>query len=113
MLRFGLALVLLGFGSVALSQYSDRQFVVLMWAEPMQPVLGFVVGGLGVALVVASFVLGNRDRAQPSAAAPQEQPQQWQPQQQWQQPRPGAPAPQVNQAHQVTQPHPAPQQPRP
>ena len=66
MLRFGIALILLGFGSMALSQYSDRQFVILMWAEPMQPALGIGVGVLGIVLLVLGLVLNNRKPAAPA-----------------------------------------------
>lgn len=63
--------ILLGFGSVALT-YTDRQFVLLMWAEDYQPVLGIVVGVLGVALLVAGLVRKNKAaKAEPAPVAQQ------------------------------------------
>ncbi|MFI9456088.1 hypothetical protein [Amycolatopsis sp. NPDC052450] len=41
-------------------------FVLLMWAEDYQPVLGIVVGVLGVALLVAGLVRNKKAaQAQP------------------------------------------------
>ncbi|MGK4596700.1 hypothetical protein [Amycolatopsis sp. w19] len=51
--------ILLGFGSVALT-YTDRQFILLMWAEDYQPVLGVV-------LLVAGIVRAKKAaQAQPA-----------------------------------------------
>ncbi|RSM71281.1 hypothetical protein DL991_37030 [Amycolatopsis sp. WAC 01375] len=73
MQRLAFLFILLGFGSVAMT-YTDRQFVLLMWAEDYQPVLGIVVGVLGVALLVAGLVRNKKAaQAQPVAQqAPQE-----------------------------------------
>ncbi|WP_409489661.1 hypothetical protein [Amycolatopsis sp. cmx-11-12] len=66
MQRLAFLFILLGFGSVALT-YTDRQLVLLMWAEDYQPVLGIVVGVLGVALLVAGLVRKNKAaRAEPA-----------------------------------------------
>ncbi|HET6286707.1 MAG TPA: hypothetical protein VFG15_08140 [Amycolatopsis sp.] len=52
--------------------YTDRQFVLLMWAEDYQPVLGIVVGVLGVALLVAGLVRNKKAaQAQPAPVTPE------------------------------------------
>jgi drug/metabolite transporter (DMT)-like permease len=70
MLRIGVILIVLGFGSVGLSEFTDRQFAVLMWAEPMQTWLGATVGMVGAALAGFAFVQ-SRKKAKP-AAQPEE-----------------------------------------
>ncbi|QWF78078.1 hypothetical protein [Amycolatopsis sp. CA-230715] len=78
MLRAGVLLTILGFGSVGFHYWSDRQLAILIWAEDYQPALGSVIGVLGLALVVAHVVLSKR-KQQPSApqqAFPQQAPQQ-------------------------------------
>ena len=45
MIRFGTLLAFLGFGS-AILHFTSMQFRLLMWAEPMQPLLGLGIGGL-------------------------------------------------------------------
>ncbi|MFJ4099023.1 hypothetical protein [Amycolatopsis japonica] len=67
MQRLAFLFILLGFGSVALT-YTDRQFILLMWAEDYQPVLGIVVGVLGVVLLVAGIV--RTKKAAQAAPAP-------------------------------------------
>ncbi|OLF16719.1 hypothetical protein [Actinophytocola xanthii] len=62
MVRFGGILIFFGFGS-ALLHLTSVQFRLMMWAEPVQPVLGLVVGTLGVGLVVLRFALSKRDSA--------------------------------------------------
>ncbi|GAA3986011.1 hypothetical protein GCM10022247_00530 [Allokutzneria multivorans] len=97
MLRFGFALTLLGFGSMALSQYSDRQFAILMWAEPMQPALGIGVGVLGLVLLVLGFAQKSRKPAAPAQPSLRDySPQQHQGQPYPQQPQ-GQPYPQNQQ----------------
>lgn len=68
MLRLGILLAVLGFGSAAL-HFSGYQFKLLMWAEPAQPVLGLVLGLVGVAAVVAGVVSNRAKRA--SVQSPQ------------------------------------------
>lgn len=71
MQRLAFLFILLGFGSVAMT-YTDRQFVLLMWAEDYQPVLGIVVGVVGVALLVAGLVRKNKAaQAQPAPVSQQ------------------------------------------
>ncbi|GAA1949673.1 hypothetical protein [Amycolatopsis minnesotensis] len=66
MLRAGVLLTILGFGSVAFHYWSDRQLTILIWAEDYQPALGSVIGVLGLALVIAHVVVRKR-KQQPSA----------------------------------------------
>ncbi|AUI63440.1 hypothetical protein [Amycolatopsis sp. BJA-103] len=75
MQRLAFLFILLGFGSVALT-YTDRQFVLLMWAEDYQPVLGIVVGVLGIALLVAGLVRKNKAAQAEPAPVAQQVPQQ-------------------------------------
>ena len=79
MMRIGILFAVLGFGSFILEQF-NRSFLLISWADDMQPTLGIVLGLVGVALIVVSLVL-NRSKAAP------------QPQQQFAQqpPAPGAP----------------------
>ncbi|OXM49814.1 hypothetical protein [Amycolatopsis alba] len=73
MQRLAFLFILLGFGSVALT-YTDRQFVLLMWAEDYQPVLGIVVGVLGVALLVAGLLRKKKVAQAPVAQSAPQQP---------------------------------------
>lgn len=66
MLRFGVFLAVIGFGSSVL-HFTDVQFRVVAWAEEWQPALGLGVGAVGVLIAVLPAVLRRR---------PQEQPQQ-------------------------------------
>lgn len=94
MLRAGVLLTILGFGSVAFHYWSDRQLAILIWAEDYQPALGSAIGVLGLVLVIAHVVMSKR-KAQPSA------PQQAFPQAGQQQPfQTGQPFPQPGQAPQ-------------
>ncbi|MEU0542637.1 hypothetical protein ABZ319_22455 [Nocardia sp. NPDC005978] len=62
MIRIGLWLIVLGFGSVLL-QVLDLNFVVLTWADDAQPVTGLAIGTLGliIALVGAALPSSNRN----------------------------------------------------
>ena len=55
--------------AVGLSEFTDRQFAVRMWAEPMQPWLGAAVEIVGVALAAFAFVQ-SRKKAELAAAQP-------------------------------------------
>ncbi len=72
----GLAIlfIVVGFGSIVLPSLTDRQFVWLMWADDYQPIIGIVVGVVGVALLVAN-ILRAKSKAQQAPAA-QEAPEQ-------------------------------------
>jgi len=68
MLRLGVLFTVLGFGSL-LMELTDRQLILLMWAEDFQPAIGIIVGIVGLALIGVNVV---RDRKAASAApAPQ------------------------------------------
>src|SRR5262245_55211375 len=68
MVRFGVLLCVLGFGSAVL-HFTEFQFRLLMWSEPMQPGLGLGIGALGVVFVVIAPVR-NRATAPAQSAAP-------------------------------------------
>jgi hypothetical protein len=68
MIRFGVLLVVLGFGSV-LFHYTDYQFRVLMWAEDMQPALGSAVGVAGLLLSGAAVLRKQRAGASPGTVS--------------------------------------------
>ena len=64
MIRFGLLLAVLGFGS-AIMHFTDVQFRLLMWSEPMQPTLGIVIGAVGAVLLVVKVITSKDEDAQP------------------------------------------------
>ncbi|HEV2088026.1 MAG TPA: hypothetical protein VGR21_06920, partial [Cryptosporangiaceae bacterium] len=47
LMAFGVVLIILGIGSILLKQYTDRQFILLSWAESYQPWAGVGVALLG------------------------------------------------------------------
>jgi hypothetical protein len=69
MIRFGLLLAVLGFGS-AIMHFTDVQFRLLMWSEPMQPTLGIVIGAVGAVLLVVKVITSKDEDAQPQQAGP-------------------------------------------
>ena len=75
MLRLGVLFTVLGFGSL-LMELTDRQFVLLMWAEDFQPAIGIVVGIIGLALLGAHVVRGRKVASAPAPQAPAPAPQQ-------------------------------------
>jgi hypothetical protein len=68
MVRLGVFLAVIGFGSIGF-HFTDYQFRILMWAEPMQPGIGAVVGVVGLVLIGVSLAR-KKNVAQP-APAPQ------------------------------------------
>lgn len=56
MVRFGVWMMVFGFGSILL-QTMDMHFVLLSWADEFQPLFGGVLGGLGVILALFGFGL--------------------------------------------------------
>ncbi|WP_370947590.1 hypothetical protein AB5J62_08535 [Amycolatopsis sp. cg5] len=62
MLRLGIFLAIIGFGSMVLPQF-DLQFTLLMWADPYQPTIGIVVGVIGLALVGVGVAAKNKKKA--------------------------------------------------
>jgi hypothetical protein len=69
MIRFGLLLAVLGFGS-AIMHFTDVQFRLLMWSEPMQPTLGIVIGAVGAVLLVVKVITSKDEDAQPQPSGP-------------------------------------------
>jgi hypothetical protein len=61
--RLGGFLAFFGLGS-ALLHFTSVQFKLLMWAEPMQPLLGLGVGALGVIILVIKFATAKEQPAQ-------------------------------------------------
>lgn len=69
MTRIGTLLTIAGFGSLLL-MLMNYHFVLLAWADPMQPAFGIVVGILGVILLAAGF-LNDRQAASPAPESEQ------------------------------------------
>lgn len=67
-IRLGFFLVIIGFGSAILGTTSSYEFMLLAWANGMQPYAGIVVGLIGVGVLCSPFVLRARQRA--SSAEP-------------------------------------------
>jgi energy-converting hydrogenase Eha subunit F len=78
-MRIGALFAFLGFGSLILKQLG-RDFILISWADDMQPTFGVVLGIVGLVLIAVALLIGR------AKAAPQ-------PQQQFAQqpPAPGAP----------------------
>jgi hypothetical protein len=66
MVRFGVFLAVIGFGSIGF-HFTDYQFQILMWAEPMQPGIGAIFGVVGLVLIGASLAR-KKNVAQPAPA---------------------------------------------
>ncbi|WP_067701095.1 hypothetical protein [Nocardia jejuensis] len=64
MIRIGVWMVVLGFGSLLL-QKANMHFIILSWADDMQPVFGIALGlaGVVVALIGAGVQTGQRNDA--------------------------------------------------
>ncbi|QLY31313.1 hypothetical protein [Nocardia huaxiensis] len=61
MLRLGIWIMIFGFGSIAL-QAMDMHFVILAWADEMQPYFGIFLGFVGVLVALISFITKASDR---------------------------------------------------
>lgn len=74
MIRFGVFLAIIGFGSVGL-RYMDYEFRILAWAEPMQPGIGVVIGVVGLMLIgIALLLKKNASQSQAVQPAPGQYP---------------------------------------
>lgn len=62
---FGIALIVLGLGSIALKEFTDYQFILLSWADDWQP-----LSGIGIALVgvIITLVVARQRRAKAPAS---------------------------------------------
>lgn len=71
LMRGGITLTILGFGSTVLHSATSGEFVLLAWANGAQPYVGIVVGLIGVGLLATPFILRARDGSpgQPSMPA--------------------------------------------
>jgi hypothetical protein len=58
LLRLGIFLIIVGFGSAVLSS-TNYQFTLLSWSNSMQPVLGIVLGAAGVVMVLLPLLRGR------------------------------------------------------
>lgn len=65
MTRIGTILTMAGFGSVIL-MLMNAHFVLLAWADPMQPAFGIVVGIAGVIVLIAGIVRERQAAPPPS-----------------------------------------------
>jgi hypothetical protein len=70
LVRLGVFLVIIGFGSTVLHASTDYQFTLLAWADGMQPYAGILVGLIGVGLLVTPFVLRAREGSPGMPIAP-------------------------------------------
>lgn len=66
MLRFGVFLIIIGFGSSIL-HFTGYQFRIVGWTEEWQPGLGFAIGGAGVLIcaLVGAFRKGDDEQVAP------------------------------------------------
>jgi hypothetical protein len=69
MIRFGTFLAFLGFGS-ALLHFTSVQFRLLMWSEPMQPVLGLSIGAAGAVILLIKMLVSKDSEDEAPAGAP-------------------------------------------
>ncbi|MEU8898005.1 hypothetical protein AB0C65_19260 [Nocardia sp. NPDC048505] len=59
MIQIGIWLAIFGFGSLVLQQL-DMHFLILAWADDMQPVFGIALGAAGVLVALAGAVAGSQ-----------------------------------------------------
>ncbi len=78
MIRFGTFLAFLGFGS-ALLHFTSVQFRLLMWSEPMQPVLGLSIGAAGAVILLIKMLVSKDSEDEAPAGAPAAAPGQYGP----------------------------------
>ena len=62
---FGIALIVLGLGSIVLKEFTDYQFVLLSWADSTQPFSGLAIAAVGVIIML---VVARQRRASASRA---------------------------------------------
>jgi hypothetical protein len=67
-MRIGALFAFLGFGSLVLKQLG-RTFILIEWADDMQPTFGIALGVGGLVLIAAALLLGRAK----SAPQPQQQ----------------------------------------
>ncbi|MEV0763757.1 hypothetical protein [Nocardia sp. NPDC050435] len=59
MIQIGIWLAIFGFGSLVLQQL-DMHFLILAWADDMQPVFGIALGAAGVLVALAGAVAASQ-----------------------------------------------------
>ncbi|WP_232660311.1 hypothetical protein [Pseudonocardia sp. TRM90224] len=57
---------MVGFLSVILYSFTDYRIAILSWADPYQPLLGIVVGIVGVGLIVVNKFM-SKPREEPAS----------------------------------------------
>ncbi|WIY06788.1 hypothetical protein QRX60_24130 [Amycolatopsis mongoliensis] len=67
-MRIGALFAFLGFGSLILKQLG-RDFILISWADDMQPTFGIVLGIVGLVLIAVALLIGRAK----SAPQPQQQ----------------------------------------
>ncbi|MFD6353180.1 hypothetical protein KHQ06_07650 [Nocardia tengchongensis] len=61
MLRLGVWMAILGFGSLFLEK-ADMHFIILAWADNMQPGFGIVLGAIGVLVALVAVGMQAKDK---------------------------------------------------
>ena len=73
LVRVGALFTFLGFGSLVLRQLG-RTFILIEWADDMQPVFGIALGVGGLVLIAAGLLLGRTKAAKPQQQFAQQPP---------------------------------------
>ncbi|MEV0462137.1 hypothetical protein ACFXO9_08290 [Nocardia tengchongensis] len=61
MLRLGVWMAILGFGSLFLEK-ANMHFIILAWADNMQPGFGIVLGAIGVLVALVAVGMQAKDK---------------------------------------------------
>ncbi|GAB3211004.1 hypothetical protein ACFYUD_23360 [Nocardia tengchongensis] len=61
MLRLGVWMAILGFGSLFLEK-ANMHFIILAWADNMQPGFGIVLGAVGVLVALVAVGMQAKDK---------------------------------------------------
>ncbi|MFE2956784.1 hypothetical protein [Nocardia tengchongensis] len=61
MLRLGVWMAILGFGSLFLEK-ANMHFIILAWADDMQPGFGIVLGAVGVLVALVAVGMQAKDK---------------------------------------------------
>lgn len=73
LVRVGALFTFLGFGSLVLRQLG-RTFILIEWADDMQPGFGIALGVGGLVLIAAGLLLGRSKAAKPQQQFAQQPP---------------------------------------
>jgi len=61
---FGIALIVIGLGSIVLKEFTDYQFILLSWADSSQPLSGLGIAAVGV---IITLVVARQRKAKASS----------------------------------------------